>query len=154
MSALEAMVSIYLDVCCLARLTDDQSQQRIREEAAAIERIFAALERGDLQWVASEALAEEIARNPAPERRVEAETLLALASDSIVIGGSIASRARYLESAGYGSYDALHIAAAESAFVDAFLTTDDKLIRRAARGEGRPLISIQNPLSWEQEDPL
>jgi len=29
-----------LDVCCLNRLTDDQSQVRIREEAEAVEQVL------------------------------------------------------------------------------------------------------------------
>jgi len=34
------MPKIYLDACCINRLTDDQTQRRIREEAGAIELIL------------------------------------------------------------------------------------------------------------------
>jgi hypothetical protein len=31
---------LYLDACCLNRLTDDQSQSRVRNEAETVERIL------------------------------------------------------------------------------------------------------------------
>jgi hypothetical protein len=34
---------VYLDACCLGRLTDDQTQQRIRIEAEAVELVLALL---------------------------------------------------------------------------------------------------------------
>jgi hypothetical protein len=40
---------VYLDACCLSRLTDDQSQARIREEAEAIERVLAGVRRGTVE---------------------------------------------------------------------------------------------------------
>jgi hypothetical protein len=50
--------------------------------------------------------------------------------------------------------DALHIAAAESARMDVLLSTDDRLIKRAARGLGNPRIPVQNPVSWIKEQGL
>ena len=60
---------IYLDACCLNRLTDDQNQPRIREEAGAVERILKLVRDGIVQWISSDALADEIDRNPDPERK-------------------------------------------------------------------------------------
>jgi hypothetical protein len=80
-----------LDVGCLTRFTDDQTQARIREEAAAI------------------------GRNPSLERRLEVEAFLTLASGTVEIDKGVASRAHELVALGYGLYDALHVNAAESA---------------------------------------
>lgn len=85
------------------------------------------------------------------DRRLEAETILSLASITVEIEDATTRRAQGLVSLGYGPYDALHIAAAESANVDVMLSTDDRLIKRAARGLGNPRIPVRNPVSWMKE---
>ena len=52
---------IYLDGCCLNRLTDDQSQKRVREEAEAVEGFLRVVETGGATWVGSRVLEMEIA---------------------------------------------------------------------------------------------
>lgn len=53
------MAKIYLDVCALNRLTDDQSQPRIRSEAEAVEKVFYLAWKGEAEWVASIVLEAE-----------------------------------------------------------------------------------------------
>lgn len=142
---------IYLDACCLGRLTDDQAQRRIREEAGAVEGILQSIQRGIVIWTSSEALLDEVMQNPSPKRRAEAQALLRLAGEKHLIDAGTADRARQLELAGYSPYDALHLAADESANADVLLSTDDRFIRKASRGLGRPLIAVQNPVSWFKE---
>lgn len=148
------MVKIYLDACCLSRLTDDQSQTRIREEAAAVVQLLAGVRRGTVELVSSEALEDEVRCNPSMKRRVQAEALLSIASIRIEIDEEIALRARRLESLGYGPFDALHIAAAEAARTDALLTTDDRLLKQTKRKLGNPRVPVWNPLSWVKEQEL
>jgi len=145
---------IYLDACCLSRLTDEQSQARIREEAEAVEQVLMGVRRGTVELFSSEALDDEVRRNPSMERRVEAQTTLSLAVTSIKIDEAIALRAQNLIGLGYGPFDALHLAAAESAGADVLLTTDDRLLKRTARKLGNPRIPVQNPLSWIKEQGL
>ena len=147
-------MKVYFDACCLSRLTDDQSQPRIREEAEATERILAGVRLGTVYLISSEALEDEARRNPSPDRRRAVQTLLSFASTTIQIDHAIARRAHALAALGYGTYDALHVAAAESAQVDVLLSTDDRLIKRAARGLGNPGIAIGNPVSWSREHGL
>ena len=147
-------MKVYLDACCLSRLTDDQSQARIREEAEAVEQVLLGVRRGTFALLSSEALDNEVQRNPSMERRVEAQTTLSLAATSIEIDEAIAVRARSLVGLGYGTFDALHLAAAESAGADVLLTTDDRLLKRAARKLGNPRIPLRNPLSWIKEQGL
>jgi predicted nucleic acid-binding protein len=141
---------VYLDACCLNRLTDDQTQLRIRQEAEAVEQIFRRMRDGEIRWICSEALVDEIGRNPDGARRMENAALLALASESLEVDGSIARRAANLQTAGYGAYDALHLACAEAAQVDVLLTTDDGFIRKVSRRDGSPLVRVLNPLSWSK----
>lgn len=147
-------MKVYLDVCCLNRLTDDQTQAKVREEARAVEQVLAGVRSGAIQLISSEALEDESRRNPTSDRRLEAEAFLMLAADRVEIDDRAILRAAELVALGYGPYDALHIAAAESARVDALLTTDDRLIRRAARGLGNPQIPVRNPVSWMEEQGL
>jgi predicted nucleic acid-binding protein len=145
-------MKVYLYLCCLNRLTDDQTQRRIREEAEAVERIFKRMRDGEVQWISSEALSDEINRNPHLERRLENAALMTLTSEIIEINQDIARRAGDLQVAGYGAFDALHLACAEAANVDALLTTDDGFVRKASRADGSPRVMVRNPLSWSQEN--
>ena len=142
---------VFLDACCLSRLTDDQSQARIREEAEAVEQVLAGVRRGTIELLTSDALEDEVRRNPSMDRRVEAQTTLSLAVRSIDIDDAIALRVRNLVGLGYGPFDALHLAAAESLGADVLLTTDDRLLKRTVRKLGNPRISVRNPLSWIKE---
>ena len=57
-------MSDYLDACCLNRLTDDQSQARLREGAEAVEQVPVGVRRGTVEFLSSEALDDEVPRNP------------------------------------------------------------------------------------------
>jgi predicted nucleic acid-binding protein len=143
---------VYLDACCLNRLTDDQTQHRVRQEAEAVEQILRRTREGVIQWISSEALADEIDRNPHLERRLENAALLTHASETVELNDNVVSRAREFQDAGYGPFDALHLACAEAVGADVLLTTDDGFIRKASRGNGSPRVAVRNPLSWSQEN--
>ena len=51
---------------------------------------------------------------------------------------------------GFKSYDALHLACAQDAGVDIFLSTDDKLIKKAIKKKDILKIKVNNPLNWLQ----
>ena len=142
---------LYLDACCLSRLTDNQGQTRIRAEADAVERILELVWEERVVWVSSAVLEIEIGRNPDPDRRRDVAALLPYASEVVVPSTAEADRAEFLEGLGFGTFDALHLACAESGAVDVFLTTDDGLLRRARRHAGRLRLLVENPLSWNQE---
>jgi len=144
------MTKVYLDACCLNRLTYDQAQDRIREEAEAVELILRDTHSGEVQWISREALTDEINRNPNLERRLENAALLNLANVTIQVDQSAAGRAKDLEAAGYGAFDALHLACAEAAQVDVLLTTDDGFVRKASRRDGNPGVLVRNPVSWSK----
>lgn len=53
---------------------------------------------------------------------------------------------------GFTTYDAMHIACAETAQVDIFLSTDKGIVNRASRNMNDLLVKIMNPLNWIQEE--
>jgi len=140
-----------LDACCLNRLTDDQSQPRVREEAGAMEQILRMVQQDLATWVSSSILEVEIARNPDEERRNDVNSLLMFANEVVRPQTEDADRAAKLQDLGFSPFDALHLACAERAEVDVFLTTDDGLLSRARRYKGALRIRAENPLSWYRE---
>lgn len=142
---------IYLDACALNRLTDDQSQPRIHAEAEAVEHILGLVWKQRIEWSASLALEAEIRRNPNHDKRHDILTLLSHAGPLTTPTPAVIQRALLLEAAGYGTFDALHLACSEEARADALLTTDDRFIKQAARGIGNPTVKVLNPVDWLQE---
>jgi hypothetical protein len=121
-------VRAYLDLCALKRPFDDQTQSRIRLEAdAVLELLAAAPER--VTFVHSRAHDVENGQNPIPWRAARvaawlesATTLPNPKADDLV------RRTRELMALGFRNFDALHIAWAEFAEADVFVTTDDRLL--------------------------
>lgn len=144
-------MKIYLDACCLSRLTDDQSQPRVRDEAEAIEIILNMVRNGSVTWVSSTVLALEVSRNPDPERRRDAESLLVFANEILAPSNSTSDLAKRIQELGIASFDALHVAIADESGADVFLTTDDDLLRRCRRNRGMLRVRIENPVSWLRE---
>jgi predicted nucleic acid-binding protein len=130
-------------------LTTSRSHE-LREEAEAVENILANVRRGTMELISSEALEDETRRTPSMERRLEKEALLSRAARTVVIDATITKRARELSALGYGLFDALHLAAAESANVEVLLSTGDRFVKRAARGVGNPRVPVRNPISWNR----
>ena len=144
---------IYFDVCALGRLTDDQRQQRVRDESHAVLQCLASVLHGSDQWIASVALQEEVARNTDTERRLVTQSLLATAQTTEPYTPVVKARAADLQQRGFGYYDAHHVAFAESVQADVLLTTDDRLIRlaqrlRSAAGDTEIRVEVANPVDW------
>ena len=60
-------------------------------------------------------------------------------------------RAKELQKEGFQVFDALHIACAESAKADVFLSTDDHLLKQAKQVSKRLKVRVENPLAWVEE---
>jgi hypothetical protein len=142
---------IYLDVCCLNRPFDDQTQDRIHLEAEAIITIQKNIEFSNWTLVGSSAIDYEIDKTIDNERRVRLQTMAQTASEFVLIDAGIESRARQIATFGIGTFDALHVACAERARVDAMLTTDDKLIKTVKQHLQAFRIRVANPLIWLEE---
>lgn len=145
------MFKIYLDVCCLNRPFDDQTQARIHLEAEAVLMILAQCETGDWEWISSEVIELEINQTPDPDRRRRVQLLASHAHRSVAVGKSEIKRAQQFEAWGISAFDALHLACAESGEADVFLTTDDKLLRKSAVHAKQLHVRVENPLQWLKE---
>ena len=145
------MKKLYLDACCLNRPFDDQRQDRIRLEAEAVIVILRRIEIGEWEAIGSEVLDFEIEQAPDPERRERVKRLARLARESVRVDKAVGKRAQQLQNIGFRPFDALHVACAEASGADAFLTTDDQLLRCASRGAERLRIRVENPLAWLKE---
>jgi predicted nucleic acid-binding protein len=126
-------VKLYLDVCCLNRPFDDQLQNRVRLEAEAVLSILELAGSGALEIIGSDIIDDELSQMPDNERREKVGLLLTLASSHISLTSAIERRAMELAEWNIAPLDALHLASAEGAQADYFLTTDDDLLRKAGR---------------------
>ena len=105
-------MKIYLDVSCLNRPFDDQSQARVRAESEAVTMILEECELGDWQQVSSEMAKMEIAAISDVERRARVRVLLPDPDDVLELSPDIFARGRILGTLGFKPADALHVAAA------------------------------------------
>jgi predicted nucleic acid-binding protein len=144
-------MKIYLDTCCLNRPFDDQSQERIRLETEAVMIILSRLSRKEWTWLGSQALEIEIDRAPDIEQQSRLRRVTDFIGQSIKIGQKELKRANELEKFGFVGFDAVHLACAESGGADVFLSTDDRLLKRAKRLSKKIRVKVMNPLDWLQE---
>lgn len=139
---------IYLDVCCLNRPFDDCRQDRIRIEAEAVKAILRRIEDGQWEGIKSPVVRFENSRMPDADRMLEVGLMADRMNIPVSLSASVRDRALFLENLGFGGLDALHLAVAEKAKADIFLTTDDALLKRARRHQDKIFIEVDNPLRW------
>ena len=140
-----------LDVCCLNRPFDDQTQARIHLEAEAVMMILAQCETEQWEWISSDIVELEVKKTPDPERKRRVGVLASHADHSVVVRQAEIERAQQIESWGIPAFDALHLACAESSGADVFLTTDDELLRRSANHAEQLTVRVENPITWLKE---
>jgi predicted nucleic acid-binding protein len=132
-------------MCAFKRPFDDARSERVRREAEAVARIFEKAETGRIQLVVSPAHRFENDRNPREDRRLATALWLQKAGRSVDVTPAVEDRARLLRSLGFGPLDALHLAFAEDAQARWFVTTDDRLIRKALEQRDHMQIEVVRP---------
>lgn len=142
-------MKIYMDVCCLNRPFDDQTQDRIRIESDAILAILSKCLSGEWQLLSSEVLDIEIEKTPDKWKKSKVRELYKLSEEKIILNDKIIKRAYEIQNSGIKSFDSLHVASAEYAKADVFLTTDKNLL--SAAGRLKLDIITANPLKWFME---
>ncbi|MBI4640442.1 MAG: hypothetical protein HY731_07090 [Candidatus Tectomicrobia bacterium] len=134
---------------CFNRPFDDQNQDRIAQETAAVftilQRIIDGVDR--LAW--SVVLDFQNSQHPLVDRRTEIARWAQRAVITVSSREQVATRAQALMQAGLGALDAAHMACAEAAACDYFLTCDDEVIRKARRVP--VALHIQNPVTYVEE---
>ena len=141
---------IYLDNCCYNRPFDDQTQERIHLES---EVILAVLKMGQMKQAViagSDILELEMRRMQDENKKRKVLDLYRVAGMHIQYTEKIKSRsAEIISVSKIRVFDSLHIASAEEAKADVFLTTDDKLEKMAEKLElGTRVV---NPLRFARE---
>ncbi len=137
----EMAMLIYLDMCCLKRPFDDQSQPRNRIESEIVLSLLAK-ESSDIRFVRSSALILENDQNPVRERALRVGNWLLADSAVEPSGRQFASRIGELMDLGFRNFDALHLASAEEAGAGWFVTCDDRLLKVAARNLDRLKLRV------------
>ncbi len=93
-------------------------------------------------------MSAEISQAPSRERIENVKKILSIAKIKVLNGDWLKERAKQLQKLGFASYDAAHVASAERAASDIFLTTDDRLMRRSQTYAQLLKVKVNNPLQW------
>ncbi|MHB1678996.1 MAG: PIN domain-containing protein [bacterium] len=144
-------MKIYLDVCCLCRPFDDQTQDRIRIESNAILAIIENCRNGKWNLIGSNIIDFEISKIPDEDKKEKVNILVSIVNSKIPVNAGIEERSIELEKLNFYSFDALHIACAEYANSYVLLTADDYLLKKAKQNISAIKIKIDNPVIWLME---
>ncbi len=136
------MISIYLDNCILNRPFDDQTFERIFLETQSFLILLKKIEEKQVNLTTSFANWYEAEKINDKERLEKISDYLSMSKQYIDFAEEIQTRAQILNTLGFGAMDSLHIAAAEKARIDYFVTCDDGLIRIARRHSGQIKIKV------------
>lgn len=124
------MTRVYLDTSVYNRPFDDQTQPKIFLETQAVILILQLVEANIIELVSSSVLDYENNQNPFPIKQQAVSRYLQMATIRQQVDETIRQRAEQLERQGVKAIDALHVACAEAANSDYFLTCDKRLINR------------------------
>ncbi len=97
--------------------------------------------------VSSSVLEYENSRNPDPVKRKAMSQYLQMADSRLEVDEAIRQRGKQLEHNGLKAIDALHVACAEAASCDYFITCDKQLIKRCLS----LTMKVMNPVDFVLE---
>ncbi|MHB1647107.1 MAG: PIN domain-containing protein [bacterium] len=132
---------------------DDQSQERIKLESEAVLIILDFCQTGKWRLLNSEVIDFEVLSIVDMYRQSKIITILSISDLNlkVKIDRKTINRAKEITKIGFKPFDAMHIACAESANADIFLTTDDKLLKNAHKNIKMLNVKIDNPVLWLME---
>ena len=123
-------MKLYLDMCVYNRPFDDRRQPRIIIETQIFIVLMEMISEGRFDLINSFALEYENSKNPNIENILKISDFLGYSTNYISYDEGILERSLELEKRGLSGMDAIHIACAEKAKADFFVTCDDKLIKK------------------------
>ena len=103
---------------------------------------------GKHSLISSEVIDREIAACPDLEKAELVRETLRLSAQHVVLTAADVSRFNELAGLGFRKLDAMHLACAEAASCVYFITTDDKLIKRAKAHRKSLAVAVVNPLTF------
>ena len=142
---------VYLDNCCYNRPFDEQTQLKVRLETEAKLRVQALMRNGEVEYVWSDILSQEVFDNPFPHRREKILEWRHGAACTVEMTADVIADADELAEKGLKAADALHVASAAAVDCDFFITTDIRLLRHIRQFK---VTRILNPMEFllEVED--
>jgi predicted nucleic acid-binding protein len=143
---------IYLDVSCLNRPFDDQSQPRVRLESEAVTILLDGIDSGRWEEISSRMAEIEVSAIPDDIRRWHVFRLLP--GSRIELTASVFERARELVGLGLKAADAVHLSAAEAGKANLLLTCDDRFLHKCEQIADELKLQVSNPVDWlkDQDD--
>ena len=108
--------------------------------------------RGQMSLISSDALEFELQRIPNVEGREQIFAFLGAAKIFVETNENIEDRAENFCKLDFTFYDALHLAFAEDSDATVFLTTDDRLLRKAISYADDIKVKVSNPVTWLMEN--
>lgn len=138
------MTRVYLDTSVYNCPFDDQTQPKIFLETQAVTLILQMAAAQLIDLVSSSVLEYENSLNPFPIKQQAMNRYLQMATIKQQVDETMQQRAEQLEQQGIKAIDALHVACAEVANSDYFLTCDKRLINRC---QGLPIKTL-NPVDF------
>ena len=139
-----------MDVCCLNRPFDDQSQDKIRVETEAVISLLKRCNtKDDWTLVGGDIVTIEASNNSDIVKKQKVLLLHDGADEKINYNETIKTRSEDFRKHNIKSFDSLHLATAEHADVDALLTTDKKFENASTRTDAK--TRVVNPLTFYLE---
>jgi predicted nucleic acid-binding protein len=139
-------MDIYFDNCCYGRFLDDRSEGRNKEELDAIEHIMGLCQIGVGRLFNSDLNYYEAGKIKDEAERADIFKLLKEGSFRIKSNEKIIQRAKAFKQYGIKTFDARHLALAETK-CDLFFTVDYRFLRKAQKIEDLN-INVYNPSYW------
>lgn len=136
-------MKVYLDNSVLNRPFDDQSVPMVRLETIATFFIFGLIEEKKIKLVNSSIIEYENSKNPLFERKIWISAYLSKATFYQTLNSKIKKKAMEIEKLKIPPIDSLHLASAEAARVDYFITCDYNIIRKY-KGD----LKVVNPIDF------
>lgn len=139
------ILRVYLDVCCLCRPFDDQTQPRIFIESQAVLEI---LKNCGFTWtlVISDLIEFELSQIPDRMKYLQVYQNLPKNFEYVEVDDDVMTFYSRLVVCGCSPADAMHVALSRKAKAT-FLTTDDLLLGIIRRTSG-DIIICDNPVTW------
>lgn len=148
------MLKVYLDACVYNRPFDDQKQPCIAVESMEVLLLLSKIESGAIKLIGSFALQYENNNNPYTERRDMIADIMSLAVSRVDYSESVMNRAKEIEKTGIMGMDAVHMACAEEAQADYFITCDDVLLKKTLRIKGHLRAEVVSLMSFMSKEVL
>lgn len=143
-------VKIYMDNCCYNRLFDDRSNIKNYLEREAVLLVLELIYENRIEVIGSDVLLKEMSviKDTMKRKRIQA-LYQNCVLENVFADAEIIHRAKDISKfAGTTSFDSLHLAIAERN-VEAFLTTDIKLVKASKRIDLS--VRIMNPIEFIME---